>query len=331
MLPRWPEHIVTEIAPHALMAETFGPALTFWNGTALTAWFVSEGPYSRTDMAGLAGYYDGILVQFERSGYPIDPALFGELIEEERGLGPAEPFDRESASVEVTPGLTVSLPSMGSRRSGFEGLRDILTRYRRAWADCYLESYLRDRWEIELREAARLHAQAVAERGKPPTPKQFARTALAATNHWFGGDMSAFYAAIGQESPIEPVRVALVPVDQHGFAIGVFEALGGKPFERQIVVASRDEGLAQAEEQQRHYKLGWLAEQSLRFTQLQEGLGRPPELKEFGSPGFEYRSDVVSPDPQAAWALYAAVVKSVRERLTSTSAPAPGPLPGPAA
>ena len=44
MLRRWPDRIVNTIAPHKEMAEAFGPALKFWHGCALTAWFVCEGP-----------------------------------------------------------------------------------------------------------------------------------------------------------------------------------------------------------------------------------------------------------------------------------------------
>ena len=43
---------------------------------------------------------------------------------------------------------------MGSRRSGFERLRDIITKYRRSWVDLHLETYLRARWEGEIRDAA---------------------------------------------------------------------------------------------------------------------------------------------------------------------------------
>jgi hypothetical protein len=90
--------------------------------------------------------------------------------------------------------------STGSRRVGFERLRDIITRYRRAWVEQYLDAYLRARWETEIREASRLHAQAIAEKGKPPTPKQFARHVVTATSHWFGGDLSVHFKTHVEES-----------------------------------------------------------------------------------------------------------------------------------
>jgi hypothetical protein len=317
MLPRWPDRIVSEISPHGLMAETFGAALRFWQGSALTAWFVCEGPMSRTDMAGLANYHQDTLAELEGLDCPIDAALFGELREAETRLGPPEPLEDEESSVEVAPGIRVEMSmSTGFRRSGFERLRDIITRHRRAWADRYLDAYLRARWESEIREAARLHSQAIANKGKPPTPKQFARHAVTATNHWFGGDLSAFYAAIGEKSAVHPVPVSLMPADRMGFARRVFEHLGGRPFERQVLVSSREEGRAQAEEQDKHTKLVWLAEESPRFIQLEEALGRTPQMKEFGTSGFEYRSAVLSQDPEQAWGQYAAVVKAVRESAT---------------
>jgi hypothetical protein len=57
MLPQVPHRVVSEISPQGLMGETFGPALSFWHGCGLTAWFICEGPYSRTDIQGMPVYY----------------------------------------------------------------------------------------------------------------------------------------------------------------------------------------------------------------------------------------------------------------------------------
>lgn len=323
MLPRWPERIVSEISPHAVMADTFGVALRFWHGAALTAWFVSEGPASRTDMAGLREYYRDAIAELQRIGCPVNPALFAELQEAEAQLGPSEPIKSTSSTVEVARGIAFEMSmTTGSRRPGFERLRELITRHRRAWADRYLHSYLRARWETELREAGRLHAQAIADRGKPPTAKQFARHAASPTNHWLGGDIAALYAALGEKSPARPERVMLMPPDRRGFALSVFERLGGKPFERQIVVASREEGLAQAAEQDRHTKLAWLAGQSLRLIQLEEAMGRRPELKEFGAPAFQFRSGVLANDPLEAWQRFTTTVRAEQAAYSAASASA---------
>lgn len=313
MLPRWPDRIVSEISPHGLMAETLGPALAFWHGCALTAWFVCEGPMSRTDMAGLAAYHQDALAELERLTCPVDLGLFAELREGEGRLGPPEPLEERVSSIEVQPGIAIEIRrSAGSRRSGFEHLRDVITRYRRAWTKQYVTAYVRARWEDEIREAARLQSQMIADKGTPPTPKQFARHAAAATNHWFGGDLGAFYAAIGEKSPVHPVRISLMPRDRLGFAKRVFERLGGRPFERETIASSSEEGRAQAEVQVRHNKLRWLAEESLRFVQLEEALGRPPELKEFGTGGFEYRASVLASEVDDAWDRYVEAIEAAR-------------------
>ncbi len=58
VLKRWPDSIVSATHPHANFAEAFGVALEFWHGVGLTAWFICEGPYSRTSIDGLPGYYE---------------------------------------------------------------------------------------------------------------------------------------------------------------------------------------------------------------------------------------------------------------------------------
>jgi hypothetical protein len=199
---------------------------------------------------------------------------------------------------------------MGSRRSGFEHLRDIITRYRREWARAYLESYLRARWESDLREPARLYAQVMADKGRPPPPKQFARMAAIAINRWFGGNIDAFCASIGEKSPFHPTGVFLMPPDRIKFATQVFEALGGVQAERKNGFQPRVE--PEAAQTERNIELQSLAEESLHFVQLQEALGRPPNLKEFGR--FDYRSTVLAPDIEQAWNIYAAAISSVLEQ-----------------
>jgi len=169
MLPQWPDRIVTEIAPHALMGETFGPALAFWHGCALTAWFVCEGPFSRTDIPGLSAYHARHLSALRDLATPVDEHLFEELNEAEGHLGPAVPIERSVSSTDLGNGVSVSMRvGMGSRRSGFEKLRNIITGYRRDWGRRYLASYLRGRWEQDLGEPARNYAQTIADTGKPP-------------------------------------------------------------------------------------------------------------------------------------------------------------------
>jgi hypothetical protein len=71
-LRKYPDRIVSEFFPHHRMAETFGPALEFWDGVALTCWFVCEGPRSRTTIGALAQYHDVQLKQLDDAGFPIE-------------------------------------------------------------------------------------------------------------------------------------------------------------------------------------------------------------------------------------------------------------------
>ena len=302
MLPRWPDRIVSEISPHTLMAETFGPALRFWQGAALTAWFVCAG-FSRTDLAGLAAYYQDELDELQQLGCPVDQGMFSELREVEARLPSLEPLGVVGMLFEEEEREEAS---SSSRWAEFGHLRDIVTRYRRGWAQQHLDAYLQARWERELREAAQHHAQAIADKGNPPTPKQFARHGATAANHWFGGNLSAVYAAIGEKPPIHPRRVALMPADRLGFAKYALETLGERAG-RQPRIAKYD----------RLTMLESLAEDSLWLIQLEEALGRQPELKEFGTPRFKRGNDVLSPNVERAWADYVSAVEAARRSFST--------------
>jgi len=319
MSPREPTRIVTEPFPHVRLAELFGPALRFWHGCALTAWFLCEGPYSRTDMTGLEEYHGRALAELEDLSAPVDRGMFAELVAAEGRLGEPEPIYTESKVVEVEPGLVIQTSmGHGSRREGFEDLRDIITRHRRAWAEQHLQKYLRTRAENDVREAARVfHVKSAERGGKPPTPKQFARTAVVPANRWFGGDVAALYRAFGERSPISPVRVRVVPEDVEGFVARVYTALGG------VEVASSPEGFDQAsrEEHSReisdNHNKAQLANKALEYLCLEESLGRPPSLKQFGKAGFENRAAEagLGTEVEVAWTRYERIV---RDALTGT-------------
>lgn len=312
MSSREPARIVTEPFPHVRLAETFGPALRFWHGCALTAWFLCEGPYSRTDMAGLEDYHSRDLAQLEDLGAPVDRSMFAELAAAEAQLGEPQPTHTETREVEVEPGLVIETSmSHGSRREGFKNLRDVVTRHRRAWADEHLQRYLRKRAENDVREAARVFYVKSAERGgKPPTPKQFAKTAEVPANRWFGGDVAALYRAFGERSPVSPVRVRVVPENVEGFVARVYAALGG------VKVATSPEGLDEASRDKHsrevsdNHNKAQLANKALEYLRLEEALGRPPTLKEFGKGGFEYRAAEagLGAEAEVAWTRFERIV-----------------------
>ena len=313
MLAKWPECVVSEPFPHSLMAETFGPALKFWHGCGLTAWFVCEGPTSRTDIRGLADYYRRELVALEDLRCPVHAQLFDDL--KSVRLGPEEPMHSRSRDINVGDGLSIGVQtSIGSRRKGFELLRDVITRHRQWWAGNYLDAYLRACWETELRAAARQFHLMTEEKGKAPTLKQFVKHAVEPAQRWFGGDIGLLYSSLGQKLTGNAIRRSLrMPNDRIAFVGAVFSGLGGVPFDRASIVSSREDGQRQVADQERHHKLRRLAAESLTYTQLLEALGRAPTLKEFGSK-FEWPSKVLDQSVEVAWDVFTRVVEDILAR-----------------
>lgn len=307
MLVRSPNRMVTEPFPHVAMAETFGPALRFWQGCALTAWFLCEGPYSRTDMAGLEDYHRRELEVLEALGAPVDHRMFAELVEAEGRLGPEEPAYEETTEIEVEPGVTVQTSlATGTRREGFEILRDIVTKHRRAWSERHLRGCLSELAEGEIRKAAEAFYKMTHDRsGKPPTLKQFAKFAQTPANHWFGGDVSALFRAFGEKSPVSVERVREIPEDVHSFAEAFYRTLGGTNERFNRFLSSLEERDVNLERVQRNSKASNVTNLALEYLQLQEALGRSPTLKELGRSKFERKAgDLLGADVEGAYASF---------------------------
>ncbi len=265
-LPRWPERIVSEFHPHHQMALAFGPAIDLWNGVALTCWSACD-TYTNKDLTRIATYYRQEIDELAHAGCPVNPAMFDELAEAEQHLGP--------------PPQLGAAEGWDLRREGYEMVRDIITRHRRAWASQHLDDYLRHRWNSELRDVAREYNRRTAARGKPPTFKQFASFATTAANHWFAGDLTALYAALGESSPGTTARHNLLVGDPLDFMHAVYAQLGG----RWVTTESPyDPDYAKDRELER------LAGEALGYLQLYEALGRPPTFGEFRAVRFNWES-----------------------------------------
>ncbi len=301
MLNKYPERMVSEPFPHSVMANVLGPALFFWQNCALTAWFLCEGPYSRTDMEGLAHHQRRYLAELEDMGTPIAPAMFAELIEAEKRLGPEERIETEKSRKDLDFGITITMSvSSGGRRGGFEKLRDIITRHRRIWAEKYFEQYLKTRWESEITIAANSFFLKMSEKGgKPPTVKQFVSTAALPTRHWFGGNISLLYTAIGEKIPFRPEKKLLMPADKIAFVKNIAERLPSRDFNYF--------GQQAGEYIQKQY-VQELAKKALNFIQLYEATGEMPTLKEFNTK-FKQNSSVLHEDENQAWEIYLTAVK----------------------
>ena len=306
-IPSAPDRTASSSSPYGGMLDAFGPALRFWHGIGLTTWFLTEGPYSRTDLAGLEDYHARDLEALASLETPVDKALFAELLAAERYLGAPKPYTTNERNVDIVPGFQMSTSmTVGSRRSGFELLRNVVTTHRRAWAAKYLDAYLRMRWESELRVAAREYARFIEVKGKAPTGRQFAKFANAPTNHWFGGDVNALYAALGEKAPGFTQRVRLLPREPESLALQVFYALGGSriPISGDTYHTDDAERARRQAEWGAHYKRKELAELSVKYTQLREAFGRRPTVAEVGRDKFEYLGSILHPDPSTAWMMY---------------------------
>ncbi|MFL5704029.1 MAG: hypothetical protein ACJ8AG_14515 [Ktedonobacteraceae bacterium] len=321
MLPRWPDRILSEPSPHMALAETMGPALKFWHETALTAWFLCEGPSSRTNMVGLAEHQRREIKALKELGTPLDSQLFDELVKAEKNLGPSQPLTQNSSTGTGKSGISITITtSSGARREGFERLRDIITLYRRVWAEKHLNHYLHTRWETEIREAGRVYNHLLSEMSKAPTAKQFAKVAALATNHWFGGDLSGLYGAIREKSPVQPQQCKILPTDGVAFAFSVFQALGGNPYFRQEHPHGSGQNYqAWRQEWDRNAQLSELAGLSFWYIQLEEGLGHPPDMKEFGQSKFTQLCTVVSGEADKAWHMYTEVIEAAKRSRVPTT------------
>lgn len=84
----------------------------------------------------------------------------------------------------------------------------------------------------------------------------------------------------------------------------LFVNLGGNAVKHERFAMSREEGRDHQEENQRNNGLATLADESLEWIELVEGLGRPPELSDFGVRKFTYHAELIETDVDTAWPNY---------------------------
>jgi hypothetical protein len=336
ILARWPAALVSEPYPHTSFVEALGAGVRLWHGIAVTCWFICEGPSSLTDVAGMPDYYDRQIEALERLGCPIDPAMFADLRQAEKKLTERPPSHRDTSQHELGNGMSFSITiSMGmTKKDGFEHLRDVVTRYRRAWAEQHLERYLQGRWDQDLRAVGDGYHRHVADKGKPPTHKQFAKLAEQATNHWYGGDLAQLASALGLSAPDPQQHHRLLPADRSAFVVRVRDLLGGKRWEDSAPDMDRDERV-------RRLRRSELAEHAPAAVQIWEATGERPPLKT--ASWARHRIETAfGPDTVAGWEEFLCAVEQAlgepaaapplsaptRETVdASAGAPLPSPLP----
>jgi hypothetical protein len=174
---------------------------------------------------------------------------------------------------------------------------------------------------VEIKEAAKSFHILLGEKGgKAPRLKQFAKSAVLATNHWFAGDVSGLYWTIGEKSPAQPTRSVILPADKEAFVRGVFEQLPSRQFEMYGGRISDDAS-------QVYYRKE-LAELAINYIQIKEAMGGPPEMKQLGDK-FTYRSGVLHSDEAEAWKIFSRVIESAKLSAQKTPTKISKPLSGP--
>ena len=212
-------------------------------------------------------------------------------------------------------GFEISMSMGPDRLVGFDKLRDVITRYRRAWGGQYLEAYLHKRWNAEVRGAATTFSRMSAEANKPPAAKTFARKVETTVDHWFGGDVSSLYTAIGAKCPVVVTRPPrILPLDQFAFVAA---------FVTEIQAAFRAEvsGKDERATWENDRTLSDLARLSVKAVQMREALGQMPSLKELGAPAFERAQRIrvgdqnhttepaLAEDPESAYRVFIGAIE----------------------
>ncbi len=304
-----PERLVSEPSYTAAAVKALGPAFDFWQEIGDSVWFICEGLESRTDLEGLEQYLRDrrALGRLEAMGCPVDGEMFTELRAAESKLGP--PVETWQGEHQIG-GATVRFGG-GTRRDGFELLRDIVARYRDVWTQRHLETYLQARWKDELVAVSDAYHRFIADKAKPPTVKQFMKIATPACANWFAGEVTAVYSAVGLKAPIDaPTYSPLLPDDCRGFTMLVFVNLGGTPVRHERFAISQEAAREHQDEMRRNNIVATLADESLDWVELAEGLGRPPELTDFGAGKLEHYAELIGADADSAWRAYVGAIEA---------------------
>lgn len=295
--------------PHNQFTDAFGPALRFWNNCTLTAWFVSEGPYSRTDMAGLDHHQRREIASLSDMGFAVDPRLFSELVAIERRLGPPRDVSRSVTTSTLNVGtgqITFSTTIGGGQcRGGYEQFRDVLRRFRESWSSSFLRVYLRKQAEGEIGAFAEQFAKSLALKGKAPSLKSMAKLAVRPANHWFGGDIALLYAAIGEKLDEPSCFVKTVPFDVSSVAYRAFQEFDRLyPNTRKRPDPERDP--------RRIWALRGLAVEVIRFCEMSAICGSEPSFEAFGRDAFEQYSAELKSKPDLLWREFLRVASGFR-------------------
>lgn len=282
MLPQWPQRRVSQPWPYGAFADAVGPAFTFW--TELWPAIYYGGGRSLDTLGRGDGRLARVLAELAVLGCPVDVNIEG-------------------------------LPSVdfGSimNPDGALRVRDLLTRHRRRWAETHLGRYVEARWRADLTDAAEAFSRIAANKGRDPTPKQFAPGATDAANRWFGGDLVGVYRATGLNTSFETTADLRMPADRWGFVNRV-QTLLEADVQARTPSAANTSG---AETSSRPDATSSVAGGAVRWVQLFEALGHAPQVTHYGQ--FEYPAKSLGLDVGDAWAVFSSAVERALAELSA--------------
>lgn len=311
------DRLVSRWLPHHGVWDTIGAALQFWHEMALTAFAHTETTgYWEWGLGEISDSQKPRLEALESAGCPVDRTFFSELAAAARALGPIE-YRKDISTVGEGP-ITIEMTYTSSerkKRPGFERLRDVITRHRRAWAEEHLERWIEHRWQTDLRAAARAYNRHLLAKGKAPTPKQSITASQPALDRWFAGDVRALLTAIGQNAPAgAPVYERRLPADPYRFGKAVERALGGGLPEPDMVQwdSANRAKLAEFKRIREHNSARYYAAfAAYDYLRAWETLGEPPtEMKQVKG-AKSHASMLDRGDSDAAWSKIAAAIQQV--------------------
>lgn len=288
------------LSPYYTFCNHLNPALSFWHGVGLTIWFLTQGPYSRTDIPGMPEYYRRQLKELAELGCPVDPALF-------KDLGKVKVASRGGEILTITISVFSGTTSTGTQRDqkqdkaankSFEQLKEIYLQHLRAWTERYLETFWQERYRRKVAECGQLYNRLRETTGQAPTPAKFVKPNVAEVgNEYFSGNLYRLLEALGEPLP----RDTELRDEQ---LITSIEAL------EQVITVFANRELKHLDERLRTA----FVEMAIRYCRLWEGRGKPPVRATFSSSYYYQeicRGLKVNPDQDAdqAWTKFSTAIE----------------------
>lgn len=298
----FPFSSATAMFPYARFCAHLEPALSFWNGVGLTIWFLTQGPYSRTDIPGMPDYYQKQLEQLSALDCPIDETMFSEFSQvkvarSDNGLLISFEIDPEEGTIKNS--LQKPRRSKVADQS-FEHLKEIYLRYFKSWSEAHFDSFWLRRCHIALQMCGDRLNHLRGVKGREPKPKEIVDWDVATTiNEYFGGKLLLLFEALGEypkfTSKTRNVRL-IKSIDALVDCLSAYIAQN---------LNSLDGRLQDA-----------FLELAVEYCILWEGRGRPPTRSFFDSRYYyqeicKFLGTDPQIDPLVAWELFSSTLHQV--------------------